>query len=357
MSQLTFDGTIDDKGSLKNSPKIEEPIEKESWYKGRVLSYSSVNTYDTCPQKWKFRYIDKIPEKPRSYFSFGKSVHSGLEFLFSQIPATTPSLSEVLDHYKSIWIREGYETQAQEKWFYQEGERILKGFYSKHQKDFKDVFQVEYKFNFSMDGVPLTGFIDRIDLTPNGKLKILDYKTGRSFDKSRVRDESQLTLYQIAAQELLGKEVEEVGLYHLNSLTLMYVPAHSGSHQNKVRELVGKSARGIHEKKFDPAPDVNGHCRWCDYIQICPAFTKQGVPRTLNSAAQDPITEAVDRYGHLDRKIEEMSGQKEELRKTLLAHFNKSQGKVLEGRDYSVRFIAAGQEGSPSLESRPKKKV
>jgi len=139
MTQLTFDGPFPggDPLAVEEIPPVPK---KESWYKGRALSHSSISSYQVCPQKWKFRYVDKIPELPRSYFSFGKSVHAGLEFLFSRVLETLPSLDDLLAQYKTGWISQGYESSAQEKWFFQEGERILRGFFAKHQSEFKNVF-------------------------------------------------------------------------------------------------------------------------------------------------------------------------------------------------------------------------
>ena len=48
----------------------------------RPLSHSSITLYNECPQKYKFRYLDRIPETPRHYFSFGHSVHLALESTF-----------------------------------------------------------------------------------------------------------------------------------------------------------------------------------------------------------------------------------------------------------------------------------
>jgi len=256
VSQLSF-------GDMLSEKKKEEP-----WFKGRPLSHSSISTYQLCPQKWKFRYIDKIPQKPRSYFSFGKSVHSALEFFFSKIHNILPSSEDVLVNYKANWIREGYETAAQEKWFYNEGERILKGFVVKHQNVFSQVKEVEYKFTIEVEGVPLLGYIDRIDETPDNKLIIVDYKTGKAFDKSRVRSDPQLTLYQMAVKESFGKPVEKLTFYHLNSLTPITVLPHSEEKEKAFSQVVLQSARGITEKKYDPNPDEKGHCRWCDYLQV-----------------------------------------------------------------------------------------
>jgi RecB family exonuclease len=283
MSQLTFDDFLDGSASAKTSadksatPKsinaVSPDAKKESWYKGRVLSHSSISLYKQCPQKWKFRYIDKIPEKPKSFFSFGKSVHAGLEFLFEKIgQVTAPSLEELLAYYKSGWLREGYETPEQEKWYFLEGDRILRGFYAKHATQVSQIIQVEFKFTIQVEGVPVTGYIDRIDATPRGNLHIVDYKTGKAFDKARVRSDPQLTLYQMACRELLQKEVDFVTLYHLNSLTPLTVPAHSQKLQDEVKTQVVSAAKGITAEKFDPKPDEKGHCQWCDYMQVCPAF-------------------------------------------------------------------------------------
>lgn len=330
MSQLTFDGSIE--------PQKSAPPKKESWYQGRTLSHSSVNLYKTCPQKWKFRYIDKIQEKPKSFFSFGKSVHAALEYLFSKFPDHVLPLEDVLAYYKENWIQEGYESPSQAKWFFQEGDRILRGFYSKHHEDFKKVFRIEFKFNFDIDGVPMTGFIDRIDELPSGKLSILDYKTGRAFDKSRVRNEPQLTLYQMAARDLLGKDVETVGLYHLNSLTPLVVPAHSKGMENKVRQSVLESAKGINENVFDPKPDPSGHCKWCDYIQICPAFSGKKSGLSIEGIAKVSVKEDVDRLGELEEKMMEINEEREGLKKSLGIHFKQTGKQSAEGYSYKVEI-------------------
>jgi putative RecB family exonuclease len=270
VSQLTFGEIFGDKPAAV--PPTPQPPVVESWYKGRVLSHSSISLYKTCPQKWKFRYIDKIPEAPKSFFSFGKSVHTGLEFLFERGKQEIPAAEEMLAHYKNSWIREGYETVAQERWFYQEGERILKGFYAKHHTDFAKVLEIELKFNIDVDGVPVMGYIDRIDLLSSGQVAVIDYKTGKPFDKARVRKDPQLTLYQIAVEKALGKKVESLTLYHLNSLTALTVPFHGPELEKSVRTSVVEAAKGISDGKFDPKPDAQGHCKWCDYAQICPAL-------------------------------------------------------------------------------------
>ena len=94
MTQMTLDGFMDENAPANAEPAKAETPRPETWYKGRVLSHSSISMYRTCPQRWKFRYIDKVPEKPRSQFSFGKSVHTALEFSEKSLAAERFALFE-----------------------------------------------------------------------------------------------------------------------------------------------------------------------------------------------------------------------------------------------------------------------
>jgi len=332
MSQLTFGDAFKEKKKVENT----------SWYNGRVLSHSSISTYQQCPQKWKFRYVDKIPEKPRPYFSFGKSVHNGLEFLFSKLGQRPPTIEDVLENYREQWISEGYESSPQEKWFFDEGDRILRGFYNKHKDDHKKVVKVELKFNIEVSGVPLVGYIDRIDETASGQLAIIDYKTGKAFDKSRVRKDPQLTLYQIACEMSLGKKVESVTLYHLNSLTPITVSPHSKPMESDLRTKIVESARGISDQKYDPIPEPNGYCKWCDYVQICPAFS--------NKSIQKALSEDVDRYGKLELRIRELEKEKNKLASSLKSHLDATGTKEMTGEHYKINRYPSSTNRDDSLQ-------
>jgi len=343
MSQLSFDGF----GVAPERVKQEKPeVVVAEWYKGRVLSHSSIKMYRDCPQKWKFRYVDKVPDKPRSFFSFGKSVHSGLEFLFDRLKTVPPTLEQTLENFRATWLRDGYETPAQEKWFYQEGERILKGYYVKHSRDFDKVREVELKFTISVEGVPVTGFIDRIDNTTNGGLGIVDYKTGKAFDKSRVRNDPQLTLYQLACETLIGKPVETVTLYHLNSLTALTVPAHSPKMKDDLKTTVLEAARGISDQKFEATPDERGVCKYCDYAQICPALN--ALPRAATtSPASDKAAALVDRYGKIDARIRELQAERASMAEDLASRLRSGGNVPIKGAHFVVEMKEDGIRAQP----------
>jgi hypothetical protein len=119
--------------------------------------------------------------------------------------------------------------------------------------------------------VPVLGFIDRIDKTDDGKLVVLDYKTGKKFEKDRVNTDAQLTMYQMACEELLGMEVSQVSFYHLNSLTEYVGTPHTKKQVKELRTRVVTVAESIEKKLFEPTPDER-KCMWCDFKPHCPVY-------------------------------------------------------------------------------------
>ena len=60
------------------------PTELQPWYFPQVfhrrcgelqLSYSKIETYETCPAKFRFQYEDRVPGRPSPVLSFGDSLH------------------------------------------------------------------------------------------------------------------------------------------------------------------------------------------------------------------------------------------------------------------------------------------
>jgi len=264
----------------------------------RPLSHSSISLYTECPQKYKFKYVDKIPEKPRHFFSFGQSVHSALEFFYAPKVPTPPSLKELLQNYKEIWVSAGYKDQYQEAEYFEEGKRILTEFHSKHTKDYHVPYFVEYMFNFEVDGVPVTGRIDRVDKLPDGKLSVLDYKTGKKLATGRLEIDAQLTMYQLACEKMLGAEVGELVFYHLPTLKQHRASRRPAALVEELTTRIVTTAESITKEKFDPKPEESV-CRWCDYKPICPIFKDQyaGVPMTALASGEKELAALVDAYG------------------------------------------------------------
>jgi len=272
----------------------------------RPLSHSSITLYNECPQKFKFKYVDKIPEKPKHFFSFGQSVHLALEWFYGGTVAKAPSLEDLLKHYREIWVKPGYRDENQEADYFEEGRQILTRFHDKHAKSFHVPFSVEYNFNFEYEGVPLTGKVDRIDKLPDGRLSILDYKTGKKLAAGRLDIDAQLTMYQFAAESQLGMEVGELIFYHLPTLKEHRTIRRDKPLVKELTERIVATAEGITKDRFDPKPTENA-CRWCDYKPICPIYKDQyaGMPAPIAKPSGEPeLAALVDKYGDALAKVE-----------------------------------------------------
>ncbi len=291
----------------------------------RPLSHSSITLYGECPQKYKFRYVDLIPEKPRHFFSFGRSVHSALEFFYGVTTPVPPSFEDLLANYKEVWVPEGYRNPAQEAEYFEEGKRILKAFHEKHVKDFHLPLHVEYGFEFELEGVPVKGFVDRVDKLPDGRLAVVDYKTGKKLATGRLEIDAQLTMYQYACETQLGAEVGDLIFYHLPTLKEHRASRRGTQLVDELKTRVVNTAEAITKEKFDPKPDEMV-CRWCDYKPICPIFKDQyaGVAAAPAKAKTEPeLALLVDAYGDALAKAEAAKKEAEKAGKELAALLKK----------------------------------
>ncbi|MBI4424249.1 MAG: PD-(D/E)XK nuclease family protein [Elusimicrobia bacterium] len=332
----------------------------------RPLSHSSMSLYLECPQKFKFRYIDKLPEAPKWFFSFGQSVHKALEFFYSIPALPAPTLPQLLEHYKTHWKREGYKSPEQEREHLVEGERILSEYYRKHIDAYRLPLFAEYKFDLEVDGIPVTGFVDRIDRLDNGKLHVIDYKTGKAIAKGRLGEDRQLTMYQMAVEQLLGAQVESLTFYHLPTQTPLTIGPRPGNQIDALKDIVVDVYGKIQSRRFDPAPEEK-KCQWCDYRPHCPVFARMyaappapfaaapkdggALPALPGASDQDKLAELVDRYGELLAKAEQLGAEAQAVGGEIAALLSKH-GYV---RAFGSRFeVGSKPEVKWEFRDRPK---
>lgn len=317
----------------------------------RPLSHSSLSLYNECPRKYKFKYVDGIPEKPRHFFSFGQSVHLALEF-FYEGRETAPGLEELLKSYKERWVSAGYKDEEHEAEHFAEGRRILTRFHAKHAVGFAPPFSVEYAFSFEVDGVPVTGRIDRVDKLPDGRLSVLDYKTGKPLASGRLASDAQLTMYQLACERQLGAEVAELVFYHLPTLKEHRAARRPAALVDELQARIVSTASSIEREEFEPRPG-EAKCRWCDYKPLCPVFKdKFAAPLSARAEGEPELAALVDRYGEALARAEAARLEAERAARDLSA--------VLRRRGYAralgARFeVAAG--AAARWEFGDKKKV
>ena len=248
-------------------------------------SYSNLNTFKQCPQKFKFQIIDKIkaPRSPEALF--GSSVHETMKFMFSHDPLF-PTLDEILGHFSENWKAALNRTSglAQELTQIHEesGRGMIKNFYKNNPPWNFSVVDTESHFEVLLPDANgqthiLAGIIDRVDKIGDGEYEIIDYKTSRRLPSQEAVDvDFQMSLYHMALlRRWPGTDPAKIklSLYflkHNEKISSM----RSNAALEATREAVLKTIRDIEQKtiKNDFPPIVSKLCDYCPYKRICPAW-------------------------------------------------------------------------------------
>ena len=228
-----------------------------------------------------------LPEQPKYYFAFGTALHEVMEYIYNPANPAFPTLQEALACLQNYWSKtsfeqKGYASAEKEAQGLEEGRRIITAYYGKYGNSLVHPLSVEMKSTLDIDGLSLVSILDRIDYLGDGRIKILDYKTGKTVQ----REPDQLMMYQKVAEnspavlhlvQKLDPKVKEVkvqtlSFYHLPSLQELSFERGSDKEMYEFWQKVLGVADNIRAGRFDPAPEEN-KCRWCDYHNICPVFT------------------------------------------------------------------------------------
>lgn len=273
------------------------------------LSYSSINTYETCPAKFKFQYEDRMPQAPSPALAFGDSLHKALHLFHNRPVPVPPPLVELHDMLEAVWVSTGFSNESEERMYRDHGRQVLAQYHRENAEDYRIPAALEFKFRIDVEGVELSGVIDRMDRIPGGGYEIIDYKTNRRLPpQSRIDGDLQLSVYHLAAKEIWGIEPERLTLYYLlpgQRMTTQRTPADVDELRRRIATVAERVAAG----KFEPRQ--NPLCDWCDYQALCPLF-RHRYEREEHDAAPR-MTEIVDEWIGLKRQTRQTYRRFDEL--------------------------------------------
>jgi DNA helicase-2/ATP-dependent DNA helicase PcrA len=180
----------------------------------------------------------------------------------------------LLELYQSQWQSLGYKDKKYEEKMKKHGIELLLEFFKKGFNPNTHVIALEQPFKIKITPtLSLGGKIDRIDKTPDGKLEIIDYKTGSAPKRRDPKDDMQLSVYALAATEKgLYQELPEhviVSFYFLEGQEKIS-GARSKEQLGQVRKDIQKTAEDISVSQFSPTPGK--HCDFCEFRLICDAW-------------------------------------------------------------------------------------
>ena len=241
---------------------------------GLALSASDIQTYRSCPLRYKFARVLRIPTEQTIHQRFGIVVHQVLERYHSEGGNT---LEQMLDLLDAGWRRAGFGDGEHE---HELREKALAALVRYHQRlgeqDSQPVW-FERQFSFRLGPHHLRGRVDRVDRVRGGDHKepeyeLIDYKTGRPSTPEQLQDDVQLSLYALAAREDWHLESSRQAYYYVLDDIRTPVPVERDA--DAVKDIVLEVGEGILAQEFSPRPS-RAACSICDYRIVCPAAEKR----------------------------------------------------------------------------------
>lgn len=297
--------------------------------------------YQSCPLSYKLRYIDRLEAKEKWYFSFGKTIHLCAEHFFRVKVPPPPTLEELLQFYEQEWLSEGFESAEEEMKYKAYGRELLSRFWEIHYPEFRAPLAVERPFYIDVDGIKLRGFIDRVDKLDSGGLSIVDYKTNRDlFTIDYLEQDLQLTLYQMATEQLWRLPVEKLTLYHMRSNTPCSCGPRDSHRLEQARHLILDVAENIVSGKF-PATE-HQYCP-CDFPKHCPYYRHQYLVAAGDAVEQPElpgiaIADTVEQYVSLQQQIKELRLQLEEAKQAIIGFCEAEGLNRVQGKENSLTY-------------------
>jgi DNA helicase-2/ATP-dependent DNA helicase PcrA len=243
------------------------------------LSHYQIDDYLSCPLKYKYVHVNRIPLLPNQAIIYGKSLHQAVQAYFTAKKERRRfTINELLDAFADNWSPEGFISREHEARRFQAGRKALRRFYRTEKKRGRVPLFIEHEFTVVEDKIQLKGRIDLVETGKLGKGKeagtfIVDFKSSEVMDQKkadeRVKDSLQLDIYAIAWQRLYGKLPDTLELFFLDSgLVGSVKPTEKDS--AKAWERIRKVADGIRRGDYRATPDKR-KCGYCAYNEICPS--------------------------------------------------------------------------------------
>ncbi|MBT2415561.1 RecB family exonuclease [Streptomyces sp. ISL-12] len=266
------------------------------------LSPSRAGDFMQCPLLYRFRVIDRLPEKPSEAATRGTLVHAVLERLFDAPAAErTPPRAKALVPGQWDRLRETRpevvelfaddpEGERLARWL-AEAERLVERWFTLEDPSRLEPAERELFVETELEsGLRLRGIIDRVDVAPTGEVRIVDYKTGKAprpeYSESAL---FQMKFYALVVWRLKKVVPRRLQLVYLGSgdvLTYDPVVADLERVERKLLALWDAIRRATETGEWRPRPTKL--CGWCDHQAHCPEFGGTPPPYPLPVVAAGP---------------------------------------------------------------------
>jgi putative RecB family exonuclease len=256
---------------------VQEPVEVRT-----ALSPSRAGDFQTCPLLYRFRTIDRFPEAPDPVAVRGTLVHAVLEDLFGE-PAPARTLERAEQLLSPAWQRLRAERpeladlmpEDDEVTWLASAVELLESYFALEDPRTIEPDATEVRVDHELaSGLNLGGIVDRIDIAPDGRVRVVDYKTGRA-PGERFEDKSlfQMKFYALVLWRTRGVIPTVLQLYYLADRTVLsYEPTEHDllATERKVSALWAAISTALERGEFQPRKSAL--CSWCSHQDRCPEF-------------------------------------------------------------------------------------
>ncbi len=234
------------------------------------LSASAVDNYRKCPQQYLFSYLWSLKEGPRATLSFGSVMHTTIKRFVEQLRRGVKlPFEEVARIFETEWTSAGFEDDYQEAEYKKDGIDQLRAFHAAVLKAQPEILEQEKAFELPLENnVIINGRIDQINSLGGDNVEIVDYKTGKPRKETDARKDLQLSIYALAAKEILELNPVRLAFHYLQNNEIQ-VTTRNAKQLDEAQKMVQEAAADIRAGEFSPKPGFV--CRTCAYKPICPA--------------------------------------------------------------------------------------
>jgi DNA helicase-2/ATP-dependent DNA helicase PcrA len=284
-----------------------------------VLSFYQVDDYRTCPLKYRYVHVLRVPTAPHHALVYGAALHQAVQEFHRRHARGEVMTEEALAAvFEAAWASEGFVSREHEEARLAAGRAALRRFREAQLAPGAVIpAYVEREFTFTLDGDRIRGRMDRVDVIPvtaaagqgagpgeatagrvagggiaadegggmaadvveptlpllAERVVITDYKSSDVRDpakaRERARESLQLTMYAMAWQAQTGRLPDAVALHFLDSGLVGTAEIDAARVERGVAEIRAAAA-GIRARRFGPTPSYLA-CSWCAFRDVCPA--------------------------------------------------------------------------------------
>ena len=332
-----------------------------------IYSHSRLESFKTCPLKYKFNYIDKIKREEEGIEAFsGSRFHKVMEKIYKELRFRKYSLGELLDFYEDDWDKNYHDKiviadkERKAKDYKEIGKKFIEEYYRRYDPfNQGKVLGIERLVFINLDDqgeYKLRGYIDRIDWVKDGTYEIHDYKTSKSLPEQIKMDEDrQLALYQIGIQNMWNDVFNVELVWHYVAFDKEIRSKRTEEELDELKKDTICLIKKI-EATREFLPNESRLCGWCYYQDICPLFKHEYMVGNLpvNKYLKDSGVKLVNEFAKLDDKkksykvkIEEINEELEEIKEAVIKYAANIGVEVVIGSDHQLKISSSEKINLP----------